>query len=173
MVDDLASEMPRCSAADAWAAEIFVTFLKRKSADRGRVRALCDRREVGRRGLSDDQGSLHKDRDGDRGEQHEGGDGGKQLGHFVFLRVCLFRLILRCRGRADGCSVVNLFSAQQHKQKRGPIGPRLRSICAQALSDNLRRLQERHGGDRREQNKSGDEAYKLGHLNFPHVFRCV
>jgi hypothetical protein len=57
-----------------------------------------------------------------------------------------------------------------HKQKRGPSGPRLRSVCAQALSDNLRGLQERHGGDRREQSKSGGEACKLGHLNFLHVF---
>jgi hypothetical protein len=60
---------------------------ERKSADRGKVRALCDRREVGRRGSGDDLGSLRKDRDGDRGEQREGGDGGKQLGHFIFLKV--------------------------------------------------------------------------------------
>ena len=45
---------------------------------------------VGRRGLGDDLGSLRKDRDGDRGEQSEGGDGGKQLGHFIFLESVSF-----------------------------------------------------------------------------------
>ena len=56
---------------------------KKKARTGGGSALSCDRREVGRRGLGDDLGSLGKDRDGDRGEQHEGGGGGKQLGHLI------------------------------------------------------------------------------------------
>ena len=58
-----------------------------------------------------------------------------------------------------------MFFSRSCTNKNAGQSARVFVPCAQALSDNLRRLQERHGGDRREQSKSDGEAYKLGHLN--------
>lgn len=57
----------------------------KKGADPGVRAFVLDRRSFrGRQDLSDDQGSLVQNRDGDGSEQNErGGDGG-ELGHFDF-----------------------------------------------------------------------------------------
>lgn len=62
---------------------------------------------------------------------------------------------------------MNLFRVQRSdpdKQKRGPAARVFVQRQRVGSGDDLGRLQQRDGGDRREQNKCGGEAYDLGHF---------